>query len=89
MESGGDLLLGNGSLLHSFHVRHTGIQGGEQVGRIEKPERRLRNLQTSQISVVADSTRLERLPSVVRRRTAAKGDSTFVVRRCNQCSRGN
>ena len=39
---------------------------------------------------VADSTRLYRLPAVVRRRTAAKGDSTtFVVRRCRQCSGGN
>ena len=41
MDSGGDLLLGDGLLLNSLHVRHTSIYGWEQVGRIETPERRL------------------------------------------------
>lgn len=45
MEPGGDLLLGDGSLLNSRHICHTGIHGWQQVGRIETPESRLRHLQ--------------------------------------------
>ena len=42
-----------------------------------------------QITATAFSTFLNRFAALVRRRTAAKGDSTtFVVRRCVQCSFG-
>ena len=37
MESSGDLFLGDGSLLNSLQVGHTGVHGWEQDGRIETP----------------------------------------------------
>lgn len=90
MESGGNLLLGDGSLPNSLHVRHTGIHRWSRLGALRRRNAGSAICKTFQISVVADSIRLERLPTVVRRRTAAKGDSTtFVVRRCDQCLRGN
>lgn len=41
LELVGDLVLGNGLLLNSFRVCHAGLQGKEQVWRIEIPKCRL------------------------------------------------
>jgi len=45
MESGGDLLLGDAVLLDSIHILSSGIDGRQQLRRIQTPERLLRHLQ--------------------------------------------
>ena len=90
MESGGNLLPGGAMLLDSIFVLSPGIDGRQPLRRSQAPERLRRDLQDVPDQRRRRLTRLSRFPAVVRSRTAAKGDSTtFVVRRCCQCSRGN
>ena len=90
MSSGGGLRFSRG--LARFHAHTVDIRGafrdlGEQLGRIEPPERPLGDEQGLPDHAVAFSVRLNRLAAVVRSRTAANGDSIgFVVRRCFQCA---
>ena len=90
MRTGGDDLSASVHCTYSSDVH----DGAGDVGEYPGASRRRNVFSASgsvfQIAAVALSTRLKRLAAAVRRRTAAKSDSTgFDVRRCFQCLRAN
>jgi len=90
---GGGLLVGgfNGLVDDADAVLVAGAEGDlwEQVRCVEAAEALFGDEQQSPDQGGGVGDLLVALPASVRRRTAAKGDSTgLVVRRCFQCSRG-
>jgi hypothetical protein len=69
--SGGDLLGVDGDLLDTVDILHTGLHGREYLRSIEPPEGTLRGLAHFPDRGGAESTCLNRLAAIVRRRTHA------------------
>ena len=77
MESGGDLLLGDGSYVElPPHTPHRSTRMRGRLGLLRCLHTGSTICKTFQIIGVADSIRLERLPVVVCRHIAMKGGST-------------
>lgn len=90
MESGGDLLVADMSLLPSIDIAGASIYGRQQLRVIEPPEGLLPDLQQFPDQGPGGLHTFEPLARPVRNWTDANGDSTkLVVRSWRQCAFGN